>query len=119
MRYLDFNRLLEVAEKASRMDALYIELGACGISGEDDAQKAIDLIWSMKYAHINVKHVRKVTQLSQAKFAEKYGIPLRTYEQWEMEKRTPPAYVYRLLAWAVFSDLYGMSTEEKWRYHEE
>ena len=118
MRYKDFCRLLTAAENESRMDSLYIEIGAC-VTDEDRAQEALDLIWSMKYARINVKHIRKVTQLSQAKFAEKYEIPIRTYEQWEAEKRTPPAYVYRLLAWAVFSDLYGMSTKEKWEYHEE
>jgi putative transcriptional regulator len=119
LRYKDFCRILTVAENTNRKDALYIEMGACGISDEDSAQEALDLIWAMKYARINVKHIRKVTQLSQARFAQKYEIPLSTYEQWEMEKRTPPAYVYRLLAWAVFSDLYGMSTEEKWEYHEE
>ena len=119
MRYKDFCGILTAAENTSKMESLYIEIGTCGISDEDGAQKALDLIWEMKYAKLNVKHIRKVTQLSQARFAAKYEIPIRTYEQWEAEKRTPPAYVYRLLAWAVFSDLYGISKEEEWRYYEE
>lgn len=117
MRYQDFHRLLETAEKTSRREALDFAIGGCGIADEADAKKAVDLIWAMKYAHLNMKHIRKVTQLSQKKFAEKYGIPQRSIEQWEEEKRNPPKYLYKLLAWAVFSDLYGISPEEDWRYH--
>lgn len=117
MRYQDFHRLLETAEKTSHREALDFAIGGCGITDEAEAKKAADLIWAMKYAHLNMKHIRKVTQLSQKNFAEKYGIPQRSIEQWEEEKRNPPKYLYKLLAWAVFSDLYGISPEEDWRYH--
>lgn len=117
MRYQDFHRLLEAAEKTSHREALYFEVGGCGITDEAAAKKAADLIWAMKYAHLNMRHIRKITQLSQKNFAEKYGIPQRSIEQWEEEKRNPPKYLYKLLAWAVFSDLYGIGPEEDWQYH--
>ena len=116
-RAADFCRLLDVAEKTSRRDDVYLAIGGCGITDEMEANEILDLIWAMKYAHLNVKHIRKVTQLSQKDFAEKYGFRRRTYEDWEAEAHEPPEYLHRLLAWAVFSDLCGISPEEDWRYH--
>ena len=34
-----------------------------------------------------LKELRKELGLSQAKFAERFGIPLRTIQDWEYEKR--------------------------------
>lgn len=82
-----------------------------------EANEILDLIWAMKYAYLNVKRIRKITQLSQKDFSEKYGFRRRTYEDWESEAHEPPEYLYRLLAWAVFSYLCGISPEEDWRYH--
>lgn len=44
-----------------------------------------------------VRAIRAKTGLSQAKFAEKYGIPKRTVESWESGDRKPPKYVISLL----------------------
>ena len=41
--------------------------------------------------------IRKKTGLSQAKFAEKYNIPLATYTHWEQGRNLPPNYVVTLL----------------------
>lgn len=46
---------------------------------------------------LNVKEFRKETGMSQAKFAEHFGIPLRTLQEWEQERRTPPSYLLNLL----------------------
>lgn len=48
-----------------------------------------------------IKDIRKMTGLSQAKFAEKYSIPRRTIENWESEKTSPPPYVITLLETVV------------------
>lgn len=42
--------------------------------------------------------------MSRAKFSEKYGIPLRTIEDWEAGKRTPPEYVIELIERVVRMD---------------
>lgn len=42
--------------------------------------------------------IRQASGLTQAAFAEKFGIPKRTVEAWDEGQRTPPAYVLRMLA---------------------
>lgn len=44
-----------------------------------------------------LRGIRSITGLSQAKFAEKFWIPVHTYEQWERGQRTPPAYVVKMI----------------------
>lgn len=51
-----------------------------------------------------VKEIRAMTGLSQARFADKYGIPKRTLEDWEADRRVPPAYVVNLLRRCVEAD---------------
>lgn len=46
---------------------------------------------------ISIKEVRKLTGLTQKEFANKNDIPLRTLENWESDKRTPPIYINKLL----------------------
>lgn len=71
----------------------------------------------MRCSEFAKHHIACCLLFSQKNFAEKYGIPQRSIEQWEEEKRNPPKYLYKLLAWAVFSDLYGISSDEDWQYH--
>lgn len=51
-----------------------------------------------------VKEMRKETGLSAQKFGDKYGIPLRTIQEWERGGRTAPDYVIDLLERAVEED---------------
>ncbi len=39
------------------------------------------------------KRVRRSTGLSQEAFAERFGIPLRTFQEWEQGRREPDAAV--------------------------
>lgn len=48
-----------------------------------------------------IKSIREETGMNRREFSEYYGIPLRTLEDWEYNKRTPPEYVVRLLAYHV------------------
>lgn len=48
-----------------------------------------------------IKEIRKLTGLSQAKFAKKYEIPLSTLESWERGTREPASYVINLLEFKV------------------
>ena len=43
------------------------------------------------------KAARNAAGLTQKALAEKYKIPSRTIEAWEMGERTPPEYVQRLV----------------------
>ena len=51
-----------------------------------------------------VKAIRSETGLSQVKFAERYGIPRRTLENWEGGQSILPAYVVALLERVVRAD---------------
>ncbi|MBR3244949.1 MAG: helix-turn-helix domain-containing protein [Parasporobacterium sp.] len=48
-----------------------------------------------------IKELRKQTGLTQKAFAEHLGIPLRTIEDWEAGRRTPPEYIPRLIAYQL------------------
>ena len=52
-----------------------------------------------------VKEIRKLTGLSQGKFANKYGLPVRTLQGWESGRRSAPEYVIKLLERVVREDL--------------
>lgn len=44
-----------------------------------------------------MKEFRQSTGLSQSKFAEYFGLPLRTLQEWEQGRHNPPPYVLDLL----------------------
>ena len=48
-----------------------------------------------------IKELRESTGMSRKEFSEHMGIPVRTLEDWEAGRRTPPAYVPRLLAYQI------------------
>lgn len=49
--------------------------------------------------------IRNRTKLSQSQFAKKYRIPVRTLQEWEQGRKTPPGYVIRLIESAVNKDI--------------
>lgn len=53
---------------------------------------------------MNIKDIRALTGLNRTKFCEKYGIPVRSCEDWENGVRTPPNYVVSLLERVVKLD---------------
>jgi len=46
---------------------------------------------------LTIKEARKQAKLTQTQLAERYGIPVRTLQDWEAGRRTPPEYVVTLL----------------------
>lgn len=51
-----------------------------------------------------VKRIRALTELSQASFSKMYGMPKRTFENWERGISLPPVYVIDLLEFKVLAD---------------
>lgn len=45
--------------------------------------------------------------MSRPQFSKKYGIPVRTLEDWDAGRSTAPDYVINLLARAVYEDITG------------
>lgn len=48
-----------------------------------------------------IKKLRELTGLNKKGFAEHFGIPLRTVEEWEAGRRTPPEYIPRLIEYQI------------------
>ena len=42
---------------------------------------------------MNVKEIRLQTNMSQRAFADMFGIPINTLQDWEQGRRVPPSYV--------------------------
>lgn len=57
-----------------------------------------------KRSQDKIRSLRKVTGLSQTKFGELYGIPMRTIQNWENGVSEAPEYVIRLLERVVEED---------------
>lgn len=62
---------------------------------------------------MDIKELRALTGLSQAQFAEKYDLPVRTLQGWEIGKSTPAPYVLRMLEKLVKEDLNKKQTSDK------
>lgn len=54
---------------------------------------------------MTAREIRDLAGMKRVTFCEKYGIPLRTMEDWEAEKSKAPQYVMDLLERAVRQDL--------------
>ena len=48
-----------------------------------------------------IKELRIQTGLNRKEFSEYIGIPLRTIEDWEAGRRTPPEYIPRLISYQL------------------
>ena len=53
---------------------------------------------------MTIKEIRDSIGISRAEFSRRYHIPLRTLDDWEKERRTPPPYVLELLEYRVKSE---------------
>ena len=56
------------------------------------------------------ERIRALLGVSRAEFSRRYHIPVRTLEDWDAGKKTPPQYVVELLERAVREDM-GKSDE--------
>ena len=48
-----------------------------------------------------IKELRDSIGMSRKEFSEHTGIPVRTLEDWEAARRTPPEYIPRLIAYQL------------------
>ena len=51
-----------------------------------------------------IKELREQTGMNRREFSEYTKIPIRTLEDWEAGKRTPPEYIPRLLTYQLMYD---------------
>lgn len=46
---------------------------------------------------VEIREIRKSLGLSQQKFGDYFGIPMRTLQRWEYKKSEPPEYVLDMI----------------------
>jgi len=54
---------------------------------------------------MEIKELRQLTGLSQVNFGKRLNIPMRTIQDWEAGKRTPPEYVKELIEYRIKKEL--------------
>ena len=50
---------------------------------------------------MNIKQLRKATGMTQQAFADYFGIPKRTIEEWEANRRKPAKYLVDLIVYKL------------------
>lgn len=50
-----------------------------------------------EYLNCPVKYIVRMSKMSQKRFADRFGIPLRTVEDWCTGRRQPPEYVLKMI----------------------
>lgn len=58
-----------------------------------------------------VRKLREKTGLTQLQFSQYFGIPKRTYEDWETARRKMPDYLFRLMEYKLYME--GLITEKE------
>ena len=63
---------------------------------DEKAISALSMIWTF-HKSPTFRTVRALSDLSQKRYSDTYGISIRTVEDWESEKRKPTEYLLELL----------------------
>jgi len=50
---------------------------------------------------MTVKELREQSRMTQAEFSKFLNIPIRTIQEWEQGRRTPPVYVVALIKYKI------------------
>lgn len=97
-----FCAAFHAAQQYSDPDAFASDAALSDIfpDAEDDDLSALteELRHVWRYAHITVREIVQHTGLTQAKFAQRFVIPLRTIENWCTGASECPSYTRLLLA---------------------
>lgn len=62
---------------------------------------------------MSIKEMRASTKMTQKAFAKYLNIPVRTLQDWEAEKRTPPEYVVELIKYKIKKEKEEMKKREE------
>lgn len=62
-----------------------------------------------------IRELRDSMGMSRKEFSEYTEIPLRTLEDWEAGRRTPPAYIPRLIAYQLKYDELVNNKDDVWK----
>lgn len=100
MKFELFKQLYSEALEDKNLELYVSERGWQEWMDDYSQEKIKDILNTIHtLANNNLKNTRRV---SRAEFSRRYHIPIRTLEDWENEKRTPPIYVKMLIDYVQF-----------------
>ena len=67
-----------------------------------------DYVGVMDWLRPTIKELREQSRMSQSQFSNFLNIPIRTIQDWEQERRTPPPYVVELIEYKIKKERLGM-----------
>lgn len=103
MTYNSFLALCVDAAECSSFEQYAAECG--GSCPEEHAIEILQFCWEYG-RNRNFAEIHRLSGMSQAAFSRAYQVPLRCIEDWLHGRRSAPAYVIDLLAFAVCCNLY-------------
>lgn len=62
---------------------------------------------------MKIKELRNLTGMSQSKFADYFGISVRTIQEWEQERSAPPSYLVGLLKRILDLEYFNKNEQSK------
>lgn len=92
-----FENCISVQEKIKTELSLYVHNKEIAIYKALPYNITIIYIWSNYKSMNEIQKIRQSTGLSQSKFSAHFGIPITTLQDWEHNRRTPPAYVINMI----------------------
>lgn len=117
IKFKQFRRLYEEALEQPDVDMYVAERGwqswmneyagnpddETAIIKDNKVNKVVEILYAVHDLHENaINKLVAMTGLTQFEFARRYGIPLRTVENWCSDTRKAPVYVNAMLAFIVF-----------------
>lgn len=102
MEFNLFNQLYSEAIESPSLELYVGERGWQEWMDGYDAKEIADIL-STIYSLAN-STLAESRVCSRAEFARKFGIPIRTIEDWDSGKRIAPLYVKKLIDYAIFSE---------------
>lgn len=79
-------------EDARKLNKRYAKLS------DEQIQEALDRAEAIEPSpRPDIKAFRQATGMTQQQFADYFGLSVRTLQDWEQERRTPPVYVLEMM----------------------
>jgi len=111
MKYELFNQLYIEALEESDLECYIAERGYQDWMEPYDDQKIADILTTIhKLANSTLAECREG---SRAGFSRRFGIPLRTLEDWDKNRYLPRDYVIKFIKYIIFMDNYETATSQR------
>ena len=111
MKYELFNKLYIEALEQSDIEYYIAERGWKDWMESYDAQEIADILSTIhKLANSTLAESREVPR---AEFARRFGIPLRTLEDWDKNQHLPRDYVIKFIKYIIFMDNHETVTSHR------